>query len=68
MAALKAAPDEMIYVGDMHYDVMAARAAGVRCLCVTTGYASRQELETLGAEAVFDTLPEVAAHILGLPA
>jgi phosphoglycolate phosphatase len=64
LEALNAEPHEMFYVGDMDFDVLAARAAGVRCLCVATGYATRQELEALGPEAVFDTLEQTTAYIL----
>jgi len=58
-------PAEMVFVGDTHFDVLASRAAGVRCVCVTTGYATREALEALDPEAVYDTLAEVGDHILG---
>lgn len=64
LADLNAAPPETYFVGDTHFDVLAARAAGVRCLCVTTGYATREQLEALGPEAVYDRLDEVGRHIL----
>jgi len=62
--ALGVRPNELVFVGDTHFDVLAARAAGVRCLCVTTGYATRAELEALEPEAVYDSLLELTAHIL----
>ncbi len=62
--AFPAAADEMVFVGDMHFDVEAAHAAGVRCVCVTTGYETREELEALKPDAVFDGLDEVARHLL----
>ena len=62
---LGVAAESMFFVGDTHFDVLAARAAGVRCLCVTTGYATRAELEALNPERVFDFLPELTAYILG---
>ena len=65
LEAFAAAPGEMVFVGDMHFDVEAARAAGVRCVCVTTGYERRDELEALGPEAVFDGLDEALRHLLG---
>jgi phosphoglycolate phosphatase len=58
------APAEMVFVGDTHFDVLAARAAGMPCVCVTIGYATREALESLGPEAVYDTLGEVGEHIL----
>lgn len=51
-------------VGDTPFDILAAQAAGAPCLCVTTGSASRTELEALGPEAVYDTLEDAAGHIL----
>lgn len=58
------APGEMYFVGDTHFDVMAARNAGVPCLCVTTGYNTRAELEALNPEGVFDTLHELTDYLL----
>jgi phosphoglycolate phosphatase-like HAD superfamily hydrolase len=54
----------MLYVGDLPIDHQAATAAGASCVCVTTGYASRADLETAGVVHVFDELTEVAAHVL----
>ena len=61
---LGVSPEELFFVGDTHFDVLAAREAQVRCLCVTTGYATRQALEALGPEAVFDDLASVVEHVL----
>lgn len=52
------------FVGDTRFDVDAAGAACVRCIALTTGYATREELLNLGPETVLDSLPEVAAYIL----
>ena len=57
-------PDEMVFVGDTHFDVNAARNAGVPCLCVTTGYNTRAELEALSSAGVFDTMPELTDYLL----
>lgn len=62
---LETTPAEMVFVGDTHFDVLASQAAGVRCVCVTTGYETREALEALAPEAVYDTLAEVGDHILG---
>ncbi len=56
--------DEMLVVGDTAFDVGAAHNAGVRCVCVTTGYDTRDELAALNPDAVFDTLREVTHYIL----
>jgi len=60
---LGVACDELFFVGDTEFDVLAARAANVRCLCVTTGYDTREKLESLEPEAVFDTLDELTDYI-----
>lgn len=64
LAGFGAAADEMFFVGDTHFDVTAAANAGVRCLCVTTGYNTRAELEQLNPEGVFDTLAELTDYML----
>jgi 2-phosphoglycolate phosphatase len=64
LEGLDVAADELIYVGDTAFDVGAARDAGVQCVCVTTGYNTRQELEALNPDAVFDTLAEATRYIL----
>lgn len=61
---LGASPGELCVVGDMHFDILAARDAGARCVCVTTGYATRSELEALAPEAVFTRLDQVRYHLL----
>lgn len=64
MRILDVAPEEFVFVGDMHFDVVAAQRAGVACLAVTTGYQTRAELEALGPDAVFDGLDEVQDWVL----
>ncbi|GMV91325.1 MAG: 5'-nucleotidase [Candidatus Hydrogenedentota bacterium] len=61
---LHVTPQQLLFVGDMHFDVLAAREAGVRCLCVTTGYATREELEALEPERVFDGLDLLTAYVV----
>ena len=61
---LNVSRERMFFVGDTHFDVLAARAAQVRCLCVTTGYASREQLEALEPERIFDFLPELTDYVL----
>ena len=54
----------MVFVGDSKYDIGAARAAGLRCLAVDTGYSSREELLTYGPEIVLGGLEAVADYVL----
>ena len=61
---LGARPEEAFFVGDTFFDVEAARAAGVRCLCVTTGYESRESLLDLKPEGVYDDLCSLTSHIV----
>ena len=63
-AAMGVKPGETFFVGDTHYDVGAGKAAGARMLCVTTGYATRDALEAMAPEAVYDHLDEVQQHVL----
>ena len=62
---LGVSPREMILVGDTRFDVLAARNAGTRCVCVTLGYESREALVSLKPERIFDSLREVCEYILG---
>lgn len=55
---------ELLLVGDTRFDIEAAKAAGVPCLCVTTGYESRASLESRQPDVVVDTLDEIVDHIL----
>jgi HAD superfamily hydrolase (TIGR01509 family) len=66
MAVLGVTPEETVFVGDMHFDILAGQAAGVITLAVTTGYQARPELEALNPDAVYDSLHEVRDHVLGL--
>jgi len=64
LAALDVTKEEAYYVGDMFFDVEASQRADVPCVCVTTGYQNREELEALKPEAVMDSLTEVADYLL----
>ena len=59
-------PEETVFVGDMHFDVLAGLAAGATTLAVTTGYETRAQLEALEPHAVYDSLYEVRDHIVGM--
>jgi HAD superfamily hydrolase (TIGR01509 family) len=64
MEVLGASREEAVFVGDMHFDLLAGAAAGVRTLAVTTGYATREALEQLQPTAIFDSLAEVQDYLL----
>lgn len=55
---------ESMMVGDSINDVQAARHAGMAVACVSYGYCSDQDIRTLGADAIFETFPEVGQFIL----
>lgn len=62
-AVLGVAPGDAVYIGDMHFDVLAARAAGMPCVALSTGYCTREELLPLGAEVVLGCLREAQAWL-----
>ncbi len=59
-------PGQAVMIGDTSFDMVMARAAGVRALGVAWGYHSPAELEAAGAESVAMDSAELARHI-GLP-
>lgn len=61
---LGAVAAETWYVGDATSDMDMALAAGMRAMGITTGAATRDELESAGAEVVVDTAAEVSRLIL----
>lgn len=59
-------PHNTVLLGDSEADTGAARAAGVKCVCVSFGY-RRIPLEELGADAIIDDyadLPDTLDHLL----
>ena len=50
---------ELVMVGDTKYDIIGAKAFGIRSIGVTYGYGSRQELEEAGADYIVDSPQEV---------
>ncbi|HEY6101411.1 MAG TPA: HAD-IA family hydrolase [Anaeromyxobacter sp.] len=63
MARLGASPGETVFVGDSRVDAATARAAGVRFVAVTWGFASRAELASAGATAFADSAAELAPWV-----
>lgn len=53
---------EMCLVGDTKYDAVGAKIAGIRCLGVTYGFGTREELAAAGADATVDTVKEVELY------
>lgn len=64
IACMRANPGEFVYIGDTGLDVQASRAAGVRCLAVTTGYDTRAELEAADAIDIFGGIEDAAKYVL----
>jgi len=57
-------PSDFVYIGDTHFDARAATAAGVAFVGVTTGYATRVELEACGAGIIVDTIADAVNYVL----
>ena len=62
---MNVSPHDAIYVGDTEVDAETAANAGMPCLLVSWGFRRRDVLETLGADYLADTAPEMAQIILG---
>lgn len=62
MEAFSVEAGSAVMIGDGLHDIEAGRAAGLRTVGVTTGVASRTELEAAGADHVLDSLE----HLPGL--
>jgi len=58
----------IVVVGDAPQDVEAAKAVGARAIAVATGRSSKEELNQLGADLVFDTLEETEKVINAITA
>ncbi|MDO5285559.1 MAG: HAD-IA family hydrolase [Actinomycetia bacterium] len=66
-AALQAAPDQVVYVGDAVVDVQAARAAQMAVVAVSWGAAPRSDLVAARPDALCDSPAELLAALLGGP-
>jgi phosphoglycolate phosphatase-like HAD superfamily hydrolase len=51
--------ESVYYVGDSTFDVMAAKAAGVKIVSVTTGNYSAERLRSQGADYVISSVSEL---------
>ncbi len=63
LAELKADARTTLFIGDSPYDIQTAHNAGLPSWCVATGTHTADELRTAGAEAVYDSLDEIAAAL-----
>lgn len=63
MADEEISKEEMCLIGDTKYDAAGAKAFGIRCIGVSYGFGTREELLAAGAEAVFDRIEEVERYI-----
>ncbi len=54
---------DCLYVGDSEVDLLTAANAGLRCVSVTWGFRSREQLLAAGAETLIDT-PEALAELV----
>lgn len=56
-------PSQACYVGDMTFDIQAAKRAGMKSLAVTTGYHPRARLEEERPDGLFDSLTELVTAL-----
>ncbi len=56
-------PGSTVYVGDMTYDILAARRAGARSAAVTTGYHVKERLAREAPDFIYDSLTELLAGL-----
>lgn len=63
MAHMQITKDEMCLIGDTKYDAAGAKIFGIRCIGVSYGFGTREDMLAAGAEAVFDGIEEVERYI-----
>lgn len=63
---LGTAAAETVMIGDSPYDIEAARAGGMACLCVTTGTHNAEELAAAGADAIYPDLWALGSAVFGI--
>ncbi|MDD6058128.1 MAG: HAD hydrolase-like protein [Clostridiales bacterium] len=57
--------EQMCLIGDTKYDAIGAAALGIRCIGVSYGFGTREELLSQGAEIVLDDIREVESYLEG---
>lgn len=60
VATLGVDKSRVLMVGDRHFDINGANAAGVKSIGVTYGYGTREELQHAGASFVADSAKEIS--------
>lgn len=66
--ALGVAPAAVAHIGDSATDVQAARNAGVAAWAVPYGYNAGEPILRAAPDRIFDSLPDMARHVLALRA
>jgi len=66
LAALGGQPQRAAHVGDSRIDIETARAAGAQAWAVPWGYDGGAPLLEARPDQVFDSLPDIAEHVLGV--
>ena len=66
LATLDCPPAHAAHVGDSFTDMLAARHAGVADWAVPWGYNAGQPIASMAPSRIFDSLPQIAEHVLGL--
>jgi len=59
LASENISPSQAWMIGDRLHDIVGAKQNGLRSADVLWGYGSRQELSDAGADAIFQTMPEL---------
>lgn len=59
MDVSKAACEDVLMIGDRKYDIIGAKANGVRSVGVLYGYGDRNELEGAGADYIAETVKDI---------
>ena len=62
---LDVAAEYTLFTGDSEIDVQAARAAGIRVVCVSYGYNRGRDISEAAPDAVIDSLDQLAALCFG---
>lgn len=52
--------DDVIMVGDTHYDVLGAKESGIKCIGVLYGYGKKDKLEEAGAYRLAEIPEDIA--------
>ncbi len=63
MEKLGVSAEECLYIGDSEVDAKTGKNAGVKTICVTWGFRTREELEDAGADCLIDKAEELLKYI-----